>query len=76
MHLTDIDRLLNQVFALLAEGHIKPISPITVFPFEEVASAFRFMRDGKHMGKIVISNGQEVDVRVPVSLLYMFSGLL
>ena len=60
-------RLLKQVFALLAEGHIKPISPVTVFPFEDIASAFRYMRDGKHMGKIVISNGRQVDVRVPVS---------
>ena len=60
-------RLLKQVFALLVEGHIKPISPITVFPFEGIASAFRYMRDGKHIGKIVISNGPQVDVRVPVS---------
>ena len=60
-------RLLKQVFELLAEGHIRPISPITVFPLEDIASAFRYMRDGKHIGKIVISNGQQVDVRVPVS---------
>ena len=61
-------RLLKQVFALLAEGHIKPIHPITTFAFEDIASAFRFMRDGKHMGKIVISNGPQVDIKVPVSL--------
>ena len=60
-------RLLKQVFALIAEGQIKPISPVTVFPFEDIASAFRYMRDGKHIGKIVISNGRQVDVKVPVS---------
>ena len=59
-------RLLSDVFALLAEGHIKPISPVTVFPFDDIASAFRYMRDGKHMGKIVISNGQQPNVKVTV----------
>ena len=60
-------RLLKQVFALLAERHIKPISPISVFLFEDIAAAFRYMRDGKHMGKIVVSNGLQENIRIPVS---------
>ena len=60
-------RLLKRVFGLLAEGNIRPILPVTIFPFEDIASAFRYMRDGKHIGKIVISNGAQANVQVPVS---------
>lgn len=63
----DFDRLLEQTFQLVGEGHIKPIYPITVFPFEEITSAFRYMQSGKHMGKIVISNGSQTETKIPVS---------
>ncbi|MCJ1306407.1 hypothetical protein MMC25_000049 [Agyrium rufum] len=59
-----MSRLLKQVSDLIADGHIKPISPTTVFPFDDIKSAFRYIRDGKHMGKIVISNGSQVDVQI------------
>ena len=52
---------------LLQKGHIKPISPIKTFPFEDISSAFRFMRGGNHMGKIIITNGLNAKVDVPVS---------
>ncbi|KAI9719958.1 MAG: Type I Iterative PKS [Chrysothrix sp. TS-e1954] len=61
-----MSRLLQDMFALLHEGHIKPISPCTVFPFDNITGAFRHMRDGKHMGKIVVSRGSQADVKVPV----------
>lgn len=50
---------------LLAKGHIKPISPIKFFPFEDIASAFRFMRGRSHIGKIVITNGLNAKIEVP-----------
>jgi hypothetical protein len=61
---------------LVAKGHVKPISPITVFPFEDIVSAFRYLRGGTHIGKVVISNGPntnikiELAVRFPCSLIY------
>lgn len=60
-------RLLKQTLDLVSGGHIKPVYPTTVFPFDKITSAFRYMRDGKHMGKIVISNQAQLDVKVPVS---------
>ena len=51
---------------LLQKGHIKPIAPIKVFSFEDIASAFRFMRGGNHIGKIVISNSQQHEIMVQV----------
>ena len=59
-------RLLTQLMGLIEKGHVKPISPIKTFGFEDVPSAFRFMRGAKHIGKIVISNGSRNIDKVPV----------
>lgn len=49
--------LLDQMFGLLAQGHIHPISPVKIFPFVDIDSAMRYMRSGtQHIGKIVLSN--------------------
>jgi NADPH:quinone reductase-like Zn-dependent oxidoreductase len=64
---TLIARLLDQLFGLLEAGHVKPISPITTFPWEDIQSAFRYMRSAKHVGKIVISNGDSSGIiQVPI----------
>ncbi len=55
------------MMGLMEEGHIRPISPIKVFLFQEVDSALRYMRAGNHIGKIVISNGSDANVVAPVS---------
>lgn len=52
---------------LIEGGHVKPIQPIKVFPFEDIPSAFRYMRGANHIGKIVISNGSQTDIKAPVS---------
>lgn len=59
-------RLLSQTFKLIGEGHIKPISPRKVFSFGDVVDAFRYMRGGSHIGKIVISDSPDRSVQVPV----------
>ena len=56
--------LISRMFKLIKDGHIKPISPITTFSFTKVADAFRYMRTGSHIGKIIISDGLE-DVQIP-----------
>lgn len=61
-----VDRVLQQIRGLLLSGHIQPISPVTVFPFSKIPDAMRYMRSGEHMGKIVICNGDEDDVMVPI----------
>ncbi|KAK8144631.1 hypothetical protein G3M48_005561 [Beauveria asiatica] len=58
--------LMGQIFALYKRGHIKPIHPIKVFPFEDIPAAFAYMRGGRHLGKIVISNGPNAKIEVPV----------
>ncbi|EHK96119.1 putative Phthiocerol synthesis polyketide synthase type I PpsC [Glarea lozoyensis 74030] len=67
-------RLLSDVFDLMEKGHVKPISPITVFPISEVESAFRTLQGGKTMGKIVVVPGKDDQVpatpsKIPNDLL-------
>ena len=67
-HVSDalIARLLDQLMNLIHVGRVKPITPIKVFPFENIPGAFHYMRGANHIGKIVISSGNNKDVRVPV----------
>ena len=61
-----VKRLLAQLMGLVEKGHVKPISPIKTFAFEDIPSAFRFMRGANHIGKIVISNAFQNVIKVPV----------
>ncbi|KAK3356488.1 reducing type I polyketide synthase [Lasiosphaeria hispida] len=58
--------ILSQLFQLISEGHVKPIAPITPFSFEDIPAAFRVLRGGKHIGKLVVTNGLNAKVEVPV----------
>jgi NADPH:quinone reductase-like Zn-dependent oxidoreductase len=60
------NRLMGQLMNLISEGHVKPISPIHTFSFADVAKAFRYMRSATHMGKIVITDGPDAGIKVPV----------
>ncbi|RYC59888.1 hypothetical protein CHU98_g6324 [Xylaria longipes] len=60
------DHLVSQLFELIDGGHVKPISPIHQFSFDDAPSAIRLLRAGKHIGKIVLSNGKKPKVTVPV----------
>ncbi len=68
-------RLLSRMFQLILEGHIKPIYPMKIFSFSKIADAFRYMRGGSHIGKIVISDGPERNVRVPIRPAYRILSL-
>ena len=64
-HAIDLDRLIRERPALLGqllrqivrdaeEGRLAPL-PHRVYPIAEAVSAFRFMQQSKHIGKIVLS---------------------
>ncbi len=55
--------------SLIAQGHLKPISPIKTFSFADIPSAFRYMRGANHIGKIVMSDGINAEVKALVSFL-------
>ncbi|KAJ3569536.1 hypothetical protein NPX13_g6050 [Xylaria arbuscula] len=58
--------LLKMTFDLFAKGDIRPISPTRVFPFDQIPSALRLMRSGKHIGKLIISRAEDPDFEVSV----------
>ncbi|KAJ5783184.1 hypothetical protein N7457_004958 [Penicillium paradoxum] len=48
-------KLLKEIVELLRERHIHPIRPIKVFDSDNIHDAFRYMQQGVHLGKIVVS---------------------
>ncbi|KAI5862010.1 reducing type I polyketide synthase [Durotheca rogersii] len=61
-----IKSLLTDIFNLMEEGRLKPIAPMKVFSFTDIPAAFRLLRSGKHTGKLVISDGPDAKIEVPV----------
>jgi NADPH:quinone reductase-like Zn-dependent oxidoreductase/acyl carrier protein/NADP-dependent 3-hydroxy acid dehydrogenase YdfG len=49
-----LGRLLRQIVREAEEGRLAPL-PHRVYPIAEATSAFRFMQQSKHLGKIVLS---------------------
>jgi len=60
----DIAQMLVHIDALLREGRIRSVSPITKFQMSEAEKAFRLMQGGKHMGKIVLVPSENELVKV------------
>lgn len=59
--------MLDHIMALVEAGELQPL-PATVFPAAEAAEAFRYMAQGKHIGKIVIAlQAGSVPVFVPAA---------
>jgi len=49
-----VGSMLSQIMRQIEAGELRPI-PVSVFSVSSVAEAFRYMAQGKHIGKIVIS---------------------
>ncbi|KAH8688630.1 putative polyketide synthase [Talaromyces proteolyticus] len=47
--------ILNRIHDLVIKGHIKPLRPTTLFPFNDVQGAFRYLAKASHIGKVVLS---------------------
>ncbi|KAK4246255.1 beta-ketoacyl synthase [Corynascus novoguineensis] len=60
-----VARLLTELFTLINAGHIRPIHPVTTYGFEDVPAALAYIRTGRHIGKIVITNKNDTEVIVP-----------
>ncbi|KAJ2981030.1 hypothetical protein NUW58_g6791 [Xylaria curta] len=69
-HMNDqlVASLFDELFVLIDAGHIKPNHPITKFGFDKAADALSHIRNGRHLGKIVLSNGNngQEDVQIPI----------
>ncbi|KAI0534837.1 hypothetical protein GGR58DRAFT_519918 [Xylaria digitata] len=61
-----IGSLFDELFPLIEGGHLKPITPMTVFGFDAIPAALAHIRAGRHIGKIVISSQNKKDLQVQV----------
>ncbi|KAI1765524.1 PKSKA1 [Hypoxylon sp. FL1150] len=62
-----VARLMSKLFELINGGIIKPITPIHQFPWTDIPAAFRFLRPGTHIGKVVLSqDGPGSRIEVPI----------
>lgn len=55
---------MDRVFALIQQGALSLIKPITVLPVSQIESAFRLIQAGKHVGKIVVKADANTRVKV------------
>ncbi|MDE5069176.1 MAG: SDR family NAD(P)-dependent oxidoreductase [Trichodesmium sp. St4_bin8_1] len=55
-----INSMLQELTADFSNSLLKP-PPLKVFPIEEVISAFRYMQQAKHIGKIVVTQPKQPD---------------
>ncbi|RYP64884.1 hypothetical protein DL771_008561 [Monosporascus sp. 5C6A] len=55
-----VSRLLSRLFALLEAGHVKPINPLQCFSFNDLPSAMRALRAGKHIA-VMCRSGYDDD---------------
>jgi hypothetical protein len=60
---------------MISEGHIVPLYPRKVFPFHDIVGAFRYMRAGNHIGKILISDGPDRSNQVLVGTAHSAEGI-
>jgi acyl transferase domain-containing protein/NADPH:quinone reductase-like Zn-dependent oxidoreductase/acyl carrier protein len=67
----DVRELFLEVIKLFEAGQLKPL-PSTVYSFKEIATAFRYMAQGRHIGKIVISLQE---TQIPVKPLHLQQAL-
>lgn len=75
-----IASLMTGCFELLSRGHIKPINPITRFGFDRVPEAFAYIRNGSHIGKVIITDGEkgitsDVSIRPAMRVISLLSNV-
>ena len=62
-----VGAMLREIVALVADGELRPL-PVTLFSGSQVVDAFRYMAQGRHTGKIVITpQSGDVPVFMPSS---------
>lgn len=57
-------KILAEVLDMWSKGAIHAAKPMTVYGFGEIEEAFRLLQQGKHMGKVVLTAGEEDVVKV------------
>lgn len=64
-----VARLMTRLFQLVESRYIAPIDPIHRYSWTDIPSAIRFLRAGRHIGKVVLTEEPDKKLEVPVSIL-------
>ena len=68
-----LGRLLRAVMENANRGSLHPL-PVRVFPFSEAQSAFRYMAQARHTGKVVLCVGSGAPVEIRSDATYLLTG--
>ncbi|GIK06546.1 putative PKS/NRPS-like protein biosynthetic cluster [Aspergillus viridinutans] len=60
-----IESVFSELSQLIADGNVPPLLPRTIFGYEEIPKALGLLREGTHVGKIVISDDRGTKLAVP-----------
>jgi NADPH-dependent curcumin reductase CurA len=58
--------VFSELSRLIADGNVPPLLPSTLLGYEEIPKALQLLRDGSHIGKIVICDDRGTKLAVPV----------
>ncbi|KAG6006385.1 Type I Iterative PKS [Claviceps maximensis] len=64
----EVKEVYKKVLQLMGLGVVVPIQYVTVFPISQFSSALRKLRSGEHIGKIVMTLGQDEKVMAESAL--------
>ena len=74
---SEINCIFRRLGEMLQQGKLTPL-PTTVFPFSQYVSAFRYMQQGKHIGKIVLTFPRRIDppsdINFTANATYLITG--
>ncbi|RAH44629.1 KR-domain-containing protein [Aspergillus brunneoviolaceus CBS 621.78] len=56
-----VSRQMKRMLDLYADGHIRPIHPVTFYDAHDVQEALRYMQTGSHIGKVVIRTSENTN---------------
>lgn len=65
--------LMEQLLQQFAAGTLRPL-PMHVFPLRDAGSAFRYMQQARHIGKIVITRDTPEEVVIRPGVSYLVTG--
>lgn len=70
-----MQHILSRVLAMVEEGRLRAIRPITTMPISDISNAFRLIQARKHIGKVVLEAGADsmVTARLPLTPSYRLS---
>ena len=66
---TLVRKSMDQIFNLTGAGKLHAARPLHVYGIDYTENAFRYLQDGRHIGKIIIKNKKKLPIPVGAALV-------